>query len=594
MCSVNPGIVAIVIGFVLCATIATNRTLFIVHTPLEVKYIYKGPSTTSGATTKLRFPSEVDSAVKILSSDLAEPRNSTSSSNTKNILTLGGTKGSKSSATGLQKEPVSASEDVELPDFRCARIEAFKRTVSPGSKRTFVATVLTKRKRLQSLRHFREAWKEAWPELEPRVVTAYTDNEEMPGISTNAVLYTSMIESLLCGKEFDYLFVLQDFALPVEGIVFPRVLDKILDGFEERNGAGLLLGGEFWHNEEQQEALKCIESGCTVTLNKIKKPFFFHGIVYSRKHLEAVASRLDNGLEKMGYAEKFQITADYMQWPYWEGVAGGGFATDAYLVQKNEIEIPLTDRWDLELPTERCKNIGVFKRTVSPISKRVYLAGVITLKQAPEKRVSSFRQAWKRAWPELEHTWFYTWRHPFEKRGLANTASHYRIAVEALRCGGDFDYLMLFEDDAHPFEDARFPDDLDRALDTFEAKNGSGMCLGGHSVRGYKKKHLRMSVLPNRTGLIRASSAFGSYAMLVPRRFLPQFAQRYEEGLRSTEQYSYVPDVQSWSGWRTLGGGGFITAPLLVDHRPQSKWSFTWHKKARNRAFEGERTFWRT
>ena len=481
---------------------------------------------------------------------------------------------------------------VVLPAIRCKRVGAFKETVSNRSDRRFVSIVVNPRRNRAALELFRKEWEKVWPGLDPSVANTYVDHPSLTGIAATSVMYSSMLEAVRCTEDFDYVLVLQDYALPAPNAKFPDVLDSVLEEFDAANGTGLLLGGSFWRGAGPQETKKkCAEGRCIVGLQLVTAPFAFDGILFPKRAIQAVTDGFDRALSAMNSSLVYQVPASYMQWFYWKQFGGGAYVTDPHLLMRAPTQAQ-DNSWKMDLPGERCKEVETFKRTVSPISNRTFLAGTITLPNAPKWRVEDFRQAWHRAWPELEHTWFYSWHNPFSKRGMANTAGHYRTAVEAIRCGGDFDYLMLFEDDGIPFEGAKYPDDLDRLLDTFEAHDGSGLNLGGHMVSGHNKVELYQTVLPKRLGLIRATQVYGSYAMLVPRKYLVPFAARYELGLSAAQGDALVPDKQNWKVWRSTGGGGYVTAPLLVDHRPRSTWSFTWHKHA-IRKFEGKREWWK-
>lgn len=483
---------------------------------------------------------------------------------------------------------VDADED-PLPALRCKRLEAFKVTALPGTNRTIISAVITRRRSTPSLKFFKAEWKKAWPDLDPRVATTYVDHSTMKGISTLAILYSSMVEALRCATDFTYFLVFKDSTLPADDVEFPGHLSSVLEEFDKLNGTGLLLGGEFW--DLNQSSLICKSGRCNSTLSPINVPFSFDAIIFPKVAMSHVARRLEEALSKITHADMGKISVDFLQWCLWRDFRAGGFVPRDFLVKKREIHQAKSSPWNLRIRGERCDKIQAFKRTKSSASNRTFIAGVITLRAAPKHRVASFRKGWRRAWPDLEPTWFYTWRNPLSKRGLANMAGHYRIAVEALRCGGEFDYLLLFEDDGLPFEKAKFPEDLDVLLDTFDANDGSGLNLGGHDVSGYDEQDLMQWILPSRVGAIRAAQVFGSYAMLVPRKHLASFAARFERGLKAGRGEYLVPDKQNWACWRRNGGGGFVAAPLLVDHKPQTAYSFTWHKNS-IRKYEGLREFW--
>lgn len=210
-------------------------------------------------------------------------------------------------------------------------------------------------------------------------------------------------------------------------------------------------------------------------------------------------------------------------------------------------------------------------------SGRKFVAGVVTLRQTLRSKLGPFKKAWKEAWPGLNIRSYVGFRNSVALRGMGNLATVYQLCIDALRLQADFDYLLVFEDDGIPYSGTMWPRDLDQILDHFDRKNGSGLLLGGHAFKGYKKSRIQKLVTSKGPRVARVSEAFGAYGMLIPKKFLKHLACRYEAilALKSSEQFT--SDVENWILWNNLGGGGYVAAPLLVNHNAQS-YSFTWGK----------------
>ena len=229
-----------------------------------------------------------------------------------------------------------------------------------------------------------------------------------------------------------------------------------------------------------------------------------------------------------------------------------------------------------------------FPIVTSPDSGRRFIAGVVTMRQTMHSKLPSFRSEWKDAWPELSYQVRVGFRNSYAVQGLGALASLYRLCMDALGNEQDFDYLIVFEDDGKPHPNTTWPGDLDRVLDLFEEADGSGLLLGGHHIRGYDRSALRARVRTDGLTIVKARGGFGAYAMVVPKKYLAQLACRYESALNRKYSSRLVPDQENWFLWNNLGGGGFVAAPLLVDHS-QYAYSYTWK---RFRKFVMQRDFW--
>lgn len=229
-----------------------------------------------------------------------------------------------------------------------------------------------------------------------------------------------------------------------------------------------------------------------------------------------------------------------------------------------------------------------FEVATSPVSGRKFIAGVVTMRRTVESKLVAFEAEWRRSWPELNIAPFFGFQNHPSLRGMGNLAAMYRLCLSALQLKKPFDYLLIFEDDGVPYENTTWPYDLDLSLDSFDKADGSGLLLGGHHITGYNKDYLQKFILPSAPGSIRAKMAFGAYGMAIPRKFLKELACHYEVTLSKKSGESMSSDLDNWHLWNQLGGGGFVAAPLLVEHRSNA-FSFTWN---RFRGSDGVREFW--
>eukprot|EP00397_Hematodinium_sp_SG-2012_P051606 GEMP01060551.1.p1 GENE.GEMP01060551.1~~GEMP01060551.1.p1 ORF type:complete len:247 (+),score=57.05 GEMP01060551.1:297-1037(+) len=121
----------------------------------------------------------------------------------------------------------------------------------------------------------------------------------------------------------------------------------------------------------------------------------------------------------------------------------------------------------------------------------------------PHGRMSTFLDRWKHAWPTVRfHVQIGVQNSPTVQGYGVLSAFTTAIRKLLLSASGssltepygatEFDYLLLFEDDALPFAGTTWPNvadnNFDVQLDQLEAKNGSGMLLGCHSVKGFDRE----------------------------------------------------------------------------------------------------------
>ena len=250
---------------------------------------------------------------------------------------------------------------------------------------------------------------------------------------------------------------------------------------------------------------------------------------------------------------------------------------------------------DIERDYRKCLRTSIesdtaveFPVVTSPGSGRRFIAGVVTMRETAHSKLEPFKRAWNKAWPELDFKYGVGFKNSHIVQGMGCMASIYRLCVDALRTSQDFDYLILFEDDGKPHNNTSWPRDLDRVLGLLEEADGSGLLLGAHNITGYDKHALRAKVHANGLTITKARGGIGTYAMVVPKKYLGQLACRYERALSKKKATALVPDKENWFLWNHLAGGGFVAAPLLVDHRKHG-YSYTWR---RSRKFEMQRDFW--
>lgn len=230
----------------------------------------------------------------------------------------------------------------------------------------------------------------------------------------------------------------------------------------------------------------------------------------------------------------------------------------------------------------------------SPYSGRRFIAGVITMQNTLEERLALFKDNWVKVWPQLHVKVKLSFLQDPSLQGYGVLSNIFELLVEALLYGGEFDYLLVFEDDAIPHENTTWPcknrpNDLDSRLDLLEEMNGGGLLLGGHTVKGYDQSVLTQ-VLRKGWGIIRVHKTFGCFGMAIPKRHLELLANHYEDNLRRKTDRRFTPDNENWEIWKNSGVGGYISIPLLVDHNGSS-FSYTWGYK-KPRPWEGKRNWW--
>lgn len=192
------------------------------------------------------------------------------------------------------------------------------------------------------------------------------------------------------------------------------------------------------------------------------------------------------------------------------------------------------------------------------------------------------------------------------------------MALEyALRAfGDDFDYMLLFEDDAVPHVNATWPgvggpNHLDEHLDQLERVNGAALFLGGSTFKGYDPETVMRLAAAPLGGVVRATMGDGVYAYALPRRAMPMVVARLRSNLNSThmngvaDPYKLATDYVLWVELEAMANrsrgnssninGGYVSTPLLADHRDGT--SHTWkHNPSKAHAYaswQGSPEWWR-
>jgi hypothetical protein len=210
-------------------------------------------------------------------------------------------------------------------------------------------------------------------------------------------------------------------------------------------------------------------------------------------------------------------------------------------------------------------------------------------------RKTRFDNAWNLKWPGLFIKPQISVLNHQSLRGYGLFVAFHSCFYDALQETDTYDYLIIFEDDAVPFNITTWPSlsasDLDIRLDILEDKRGSVLFLGGHDFKGYDSSSIDKS---HPRGIIHATYGLGSYAVVIPRYEVSAYLECFASIIESKTDESSAPDIALWeiANARTKGeltSGGYISVPLLVDHA--AGFSHTWGKQVQ-RDFEGSSSFW--
>lgn len=251
-------------------------------------------------------------------------------------------------------------------------------------------------------------------------------------------------------------------------------------------------------------------------------------------------------------------------------------------------------------------------RSVAPMitrgwNGRRYAAVVMSLPNEAgiygnQTRLKDFTKDWKRVWPQLQVRRQPTFAQHSDLRGYGDFVGFYLALNHALvDQGSAFDYLILFEDDAVPSPNATWPsvggpNTLDSMIDDLERVRGTGLVLGGHMFRGFNADEARVKAVREFGGVVSADWGTGSFAMILPRSSVRFFFQGLTDTIKNLTVAKKVSgiDITLWDLFEEhkrsgLGSGGFISTPLITDHRPG--WSATWQRIV-SRPNEGRSDYW--
>jgi len=250
--------------------------------------------------------------------------------------------------------------------------------------------------------------------------------------------------------------------------------------------------------------------------------------------------------------------------------------------------------------THRCARA---RPVQSAASGRRFLAGVVSA-NVSSARTTKFLRRWQSAWPGIEITVQRSFCNAVEVRGYGALVSQFLLLDDALNRDPDsFDYLLIFEDDAMPFDNVTWPNqapnDFDARLDMLENRDGDLLLLGAHSMRNqwpgehkWYPPYVPYVEVELPVGIYSLQFSSGAYAWVLRSRFLPQMHRALEESIANKNSSEGVADEVWWPVLKDhSAGGGFVSVPLLVDHLPG--FSATWKtNRTKVQKFEGHRDWW--
>jgi hypothetical protein len=194
-------------------------------------------------------------------------------------------------------------------------------------------------------------------------------------------------------------------------------------------------------------------------------------------------------------------------------------------------------------------------------------------------RYENFSSWWCEAWPELEIERVPAVTMP--KRGHGVALSWVHALDKAMADGADV--VMMFEDDAKPFEDVSFPGDLEKVLDDCP-QSMTILALGGHHFMAESPK------LEKNLSATRMSKLYGAYAWAVRKDGIERLRDLWTAHAAADIE-AYDIDVEWWKLF-TDAHPAFVATPLLVDHGWNSTvWSNTWDS-IRHDEWQGKRDWW--
>ena len=199
-------------------------------------------------------------------------------------------------------------------------------------------------------------------------------------------------------------------------------------------------------------------------------------------------------------------------------------------------------------------------------------------------REEMFRSSWRAVWPQLQIRHQASFINDPSLRGLGCLVGHFMALQQVLSSKETacFDYILLFEDDAVPNAGTTWPgvggpNHLDKRLDDLERVRGSAIVLGGHGFTGWKVSDIDAPRAHPLGGIVAATCGWGSYAFLLSHSGARVVYEQFKLYLATRKANDTRPpgaDDIFWEGItafrnKSTGAstGGYISTPLLVDHR---------------------------
>lgn len=233
--------------------------------------------------------------------------------------------------------------------------------------------------------------------------------------------------------------------------------------------------------------------------------------------------------------------------------------------------------------------------------RKRYIANVCTLHPEPtSEEMKGFYARLGRVWPGLSVRAGRSFLNDAKLPGLGINVCTLFALQEAENMIEDFDYLLLFEDDAKFFQTTSWPDkptnELDRRVELLEQANGQILLLGGHDFTHVDEKELALAV--SKQGITSIHGAWGAYGVMVSRDLVPELASLFLDALAHKDQAvgekdaadnllaSFAAVTEKETGTPIM----YASVPLMVDH-PNHKYSATWHK-IRDLKWAGQREWY--
>ncbi len=215
-------------------------------------------------------------------------------------------------------------------------------------------------------------------------------------------------------------------------------------------------------------------------------------------------------------------------------------------------------------------------------------AFVITLPKLRPKAMHDFREAWKTRWPELEI--LQITGKTYRTRGRGLTATIYDL-LEKAYFHYNFSYIIIFEDDARPFQSIYAQNvslnDRFRSLLRNWRLESPTLFLGGHSVHNLTTANLKL-------GLTSIKACFGTYGWVIRRQHMLKVAKLCRRAFNRGDALSVDLLISSAVGTNDETGNvvhPVIATPLLVDHL-SNQYSETWHRIRTKSSWEGRDSWW--